>query len=169
MSSLNTEREPDPREREFKDVFGDILDKAKTEDGKKLTQREAARVLAIDESTVARVLAGTRRPPRNISFYEGMRNLPGIEETDIAQLMLTKNAPRWLVADESSPRQPEPVTFGTVARVPGVRAHITVSFDPRQYEFEDGQDIANMLRSTAQLSMRQFLRARQRQQLQGLR
>jgi transcriptional regulator with XRE-family HTH domain len=103
----------------------------------RLTQRQCARILKVDESTIARLEAGTRRPPREVNFYERLRELPGITVSDIAALLSTDDAPQWLVAERDShdgrrDRLPMPV----VASVPGVRVPFHLEVEPGLLEDE---------------------------------
>src|SRR5437667_227400 len=64
-----------------------------------LSQRRMAALLEVAESTVARIEAGTRKPPRQHSFYERLRAVPGLSEADVAALLSTGAAPRWFDND----------------------------------------------------------------------
>ncbi len=90
---------------DHKPTFGELFRDLRTRG--KLSQRKVAGVLGLAESTIARIEAGTRKPPRDASFYEGLRNIPGFTEPEIAALLRTGNAPRWLIgnsADQDIPR-----------------------------------------------------------------
>src|SRR5918992_4610281 len=74
--------------------FGKLLQAFRKREG--LSQLKLAALLGIDDSTVNRIEAGTRKPPRDPRFYQKLREVPGFTDNDIARLMSTEDAPPWL-------------------------------------------------------------------------
>jgi transcriptional regulator with XRE-family HTH domain len=93
-----------------------------------LSQRRLAALLGVDESTVARIEVGARKPPRNLEFYEKLRTVPGITEAEVAALLNTDNAPRWLKHGQPQPTSQPDGNFARVS-VGGFHVDIRVSAD----------------------------------------
>jgi transcriptional regulator with XRE-family HTH domain len=87
--------------------FGKLLQAIRKRVG--LSQSKLAAYLNIDDSTITRMEAGTRKPPRDPGFFDKLRQVPGFTETDIAQLLSTEDSPRWL-AQIRHGTTPEPIS-----------------------------------------------------------
>jgi transcriptional regulator with XRE-family HTH domain len=74
--------------------FGKLLQAFRKRE--RLSQLKLALYLGVDDSTINRIEAGTRKPPRDPHFYQKLREVPGFTDTDIARLMSTEDAPPWL-------------------------------------------------------------------------
>ncbi len=85
--------------------FGQLLKDYRKNLG--LSQRSLAAFLEVDESTIARMEAGTRKPPRSVGFYEKLRQVPGLTEEEIQTLLQTSDAPRWLVPERGAAEETE--------------------------------------------------------------
>lgn len=90
------------------------------------SQREYARYLHVDDSTIARIELGTRKPPRDVAFYERLRDIPDLTDEDIVGLLRTSDAPRWLIKD-SAAEPPAPVVVASVPDISvAMHFHITL-------------------------------------------
>ena len=132
-------------------LFGDLLKSYRQREH--LSQRKAARMLGVDESTVAKLEAGSRKPPIHRSFYENLRDLPGMTRTEIGALLRTENAPLWLAAESD---REEPAPKFNVARVGDIRAVITL--ESSTLPPEDLDDMREIIARTVTLTLRDVLR-----------
>lgn len=108
--------------------FGKLLQAFRKRVG--LSQPKLAAYLQVDDSTINRIEAGTRKPPRDPRFYERLKEIPGFTETDIAQLMGTEDAPPWLAVIRHG-TTPEPISAHPRQIIKeGYRVTITVDVDP---------------------------------------
>lgn len=73
--------------RERAKRFGEQLKALRKVSG--LTQRQTAAIMGIDDSGLSRIEKGKHYPPRETSFYEGLKNLPNCSEFDIQSLFAT--------------------------------------------------------------------------------
>lgn len=64
------------------------------------SQRKFGSLFGMDESTIARLESNSRKPVRKIPFYERLAGISWINEPDVAKLLLTQDAPRWLEPDK---------------------------------------------------------------------
>jgi transcriptional regulator with XRE-family HTH domain len=107
--------------------FGKLLQAIRKRVG--LSQSKLAAYLNIDDSTITRMEAGTRKPPRDPGFFDKLRQVPGFTETDIAQLLGTEDSPRWL-AQIRHGTTPEPISAHPRQIIKeGYRVTITVDVD----------------------------------------
>jgi transcriptional regulator with XRE-family HTH domain len=75
--------------------FGKLLRDFRKREG--LSQIKLASWLNVDDSTVNKLEAGSRRPPRDPKFYERLREVPGFTTSDITLLLqAAEYAPAWL-------------------------------------------------------------------------
>ncbi len=81
-------------------TFGRLLRRQRERVG--LSQRALAAQLGVAESTIARIEAGTRKPPRENSFYDRLREVREFTESDVEALLNSGDAPRWRYNDSSA-------------------------------------------------------------------
>jgi transcriptional regulator with XRE-family HTH domain len=63
----------------------------------KLSQIKLAALLGVDDSTINKLEAGSRKPPRDPKFYGRLREVPGFTESEITLLLqAAEYAPAWL-------------------------------------------------------------------------
>jgi transcriptional regulator with XRE-family HTH domain len=105
--------------------FGKLLQAFRKREG--LSQIKLAALLGIDDSTVNRIEAGTRKPPRDPRFYQKLREVPGFTDNDIARLMSTEDAPPWL-AEIRHGTTPAPIS-SQPRQVVKARYTVTVTVD----------------------------------------
>lgn len=105
--------------------FGKLLQSFRKREG--LSQLKLAAYLGVDDSTVNRMEAGTRKPPRDPRFYQKLREVPGFTEADIARLLSTEDAPPWL-AEIRHGTTPPPLS-GQPRQVIKERFTITLAVD----------------------------------------
>jgi len=146
-----------PPESSGAPLFGELFRSYR--DRESLSQRKAARILGVDESTVAKLEAGTRKPPRDVIFYERLRDLPGVTEAEIAALLKTHNAPKWLVAERGR-EDIVPAPKFSVAKVGNISAIINLEAPANIFPAEDLDDIREIVRRTVTLTLRNVLRQR---------
>lgn len=74
-----------------------------------LSQLKMAAMLGVDDSTINRIEAGSRKPPRNVEFYDKLKTIPGLTESEILLLLSTEQVPRWLhrLKEEITPSTPQ--------------------------------------------------------------
>jgi transcriptional regulator with XRE-family HTH domain len=64
-----------------------------------LSQIKLGSYLNVDDSTINKLEAGSRKPPRDPEFYGRLREVPGFTESDITLLLqAAEYAPEWLPA-----------------------------------------------------------------------
>jgi len=108
--------------------FGNLLRAFRKREG--LSQTKLAAHLGVDDSTINRIEAGTRKPPRDPRFYQKLREVPGFTEEDIVRLLATENAPPWL-AEIRHGATPEPISAHPRQIIKeGYRVTIIVEVDP---------------------------------------
>lgn len=90
--------------------FGRVFKQLRIRSG--LSQNKVAAILEVDSSTIARLEAGTRKPPRAAGFYDRLKDLPGVLEYDLEMLLNTDQAPRWF-ADRRSEKLSSSKSLGT--------------------------------------------------------
>jgi transcriptional regulator with XRE-family HTH domain len=123
-----------------------------------LSQRKVASVLEVDESTIARLEAGTRKPPRDPEFYARLRDIPGFTDEDVVDLLHTEDTPRWVIAlqDRSNPKPPVTSEPQEVA-VAGVKAKFTLEADESRFSPDKIEYIGDMIRRDIDLCIRDFI------------
>ena len=89
---------------------GELLKEFRTRLG--LSQRKLAGKSGVDESTIARIEIGASKLLNKISFFEGLRSIDGLNESEISNLLFTPGAPRWLEPTDKKEAQNAGVIFG---------------------------------------------------------
>ncbi len=74
--------------------FGQILESYRKREG--FSRRKLAGFLQVDETTLAKIEAGTRKPPRDQVFYELLSKVPNFSEEDVRLILASGRAPQWL-------------------------------------------------------------------------
>ena len=128
-----------------------------------LSQRTLAGIVDVDDSTIARIEAGTQKPPRDISFYERLRQVPELTEPEIAALLKTDDAPRWLVGDRDADNKRSNTTLrSTMAVEGGVQINLLVHANPDEFTEDELEAMKEILRIDLELCLGDFLRHRDR-------
>lgn len=140
--------------------FGELLKQYREELG--LTQRTLAMFLGVDASTIARVEAGTRLPPKDVGFYHGLRDVPGLDESHVRALMSTVDAPR-LVTPDNAPLSPtDPLPRVAVVDREGIRMTLQLAGDREVYSSEDLDKLQRSMEDVLRAGLAAFLRPRSR-------
>jgi transcriptional regulator with XRE-family HTH domain len=147
--------------------FGKLLQAIRKRVG--LSQSKLAAYLNIDDSTITRMEAGTRKPPRDPGFFDKLRQVPGFTETDIAQLLSTEDSPRWLAVIRHG-TTPEPITAHPRQIIKeGYRVTVTVDVDPTGLSEEEVkkskervEHLGNLVEQNAEWVLEGFLTLEER-------
>lgn len=84
--------------------WGEHLKTLRIKSGK--NHRTFGNLLDAHSTTVGRWEAGTRKPVREIPFYERLAGINGLTKQDVVELLLTQNAPRFIhAAGEEAERE----------------------------------------------------------------
>jgi len=130
----------------------------------KLSQRQVAAHTVVDESTIARIESGTRKPPRDVAFYDRLREIPGLTEDDYNDLIGTDNAPRWLDHNPKAALATQAARTALVS-VGGLHVASQVYADPDVASETDLGVVAKILQAYQPLMLEEFLAHRHAIQL----
>ncbi len=147
--------------------FGQLLKEYRERIG--LSQRKLASILGVDESTIARVEVGTRKPPREPEFYERLREIPGITEHEIAALLqtdkLATTLAEGLLRGGWQPKNPnntdEMDRRSTLAQGPGLQVNMEVQADPGLND-KELETLKEVTRGIVEMVLKDFVRIRQK-------
>jgi transcriptional regulator with XRE-family HTH domain len=140
-------------------VFGRYLRDLRERAG--MTQEELGEIVDKDKTTIARIESGGRKPPREVSFYERLKHVPGISPDDLAALLRTDNAPRWLVQDDDERIKSVPIRSDE-----GLVIELRVRPGSDQVTDEELEDLITRLVKDIKLRLELFQQAKERRQLQ---
>jgi transcriptional regulator with XRE-family HTH domain len=119
--------------------FGKLLQAFRKRE--RLSQLKLALYLGVDDSTINRIEAGTRKPPRNPDFYQKLREVPGFTDNDIALLMSTEDSPPWL-AEIRHRTTPAPISSQPRQVIKArYRVTVTVEVDPTGLSEEEAKPL----------------------------
>jgi transcriptional regulator with XRE-family HTH domain len=122
-----------------------------------LSQRKVASILQVDESTIARLEAGTRKPPRDPEFYARLRDIPGFTDEDVVGLLHAEDTPRWVAELQHMPN-PKPVTSEPQeVAVAGIKATFTLEVDENRFPPEKIEYVGEMIKRDINLCIRDFI------------
>ena len=126
------------------------------------SQRKLARLLDVDESTIARIETGTRKPPRKVEFYERLRKVPGLTEAKIASLLETDDAPRWLVAQRDTVAKEDTAVRSAIASGSGVRVSIVLQANNSELALTDKEldTLKNLVKEDVEQVLANFFERR---------
>ncbi len=158
VGQFNSQSDVKPR-------FGQVmLDLRKRE---KLSQRKLAAILRVDESTIARIEGGTRKPPRDPEFYQRWHSIPGITDGDIGQMLDTEDVPRWMSQLHNDGGIKKPATDPNQAYVSfRVGASLKFEVDASIYSPDETERIRELVKQVAELSLRtEIIKNRNRSRL----
>jgi transcriptional regulator with XRE-family HTH domain len=132
--------------------FGKLLRDFRKREG--YSQIKLAAWLEVDDSTVNKLEAGSRRPPRDPKFYERLREVPGFTESDITLLLqAAEYAPAWLSEfNQGQGVRRETPQQQSIEEL-GVRFILTVEAETRNLTDEDVEE----LKTLAEKELKSFL------------
>lgn len=78
-----------------------------------LSKRQLARMLGKSVSTIARIEDGTMKPPRDAEFYQRLREVPGLTNEEVDELLQTDAVPPIFIAPGEAPEPySHKITYG---------------------------------------------------------
>lgn len=130
-----------------------------------LSQRSAARYLEVNESTVARIVFGSRNPPSDDrQFYENLATIPGLNRAEVGELLkarlpvlgLTKTELATL-EDRYRGRFPPPTKgrLTTITTPQGFEFNLRVINNAAGLSDEDLEVLGDVIRIEAEMVLRQ--------------
>lgn len=133
--------------------FGQQFKALRTREG--LSQRRIAALLGVHDTTIARIEAGARKPPRNLSFYERLLTVPGFTKEDIVNdLFRTRNGPRWFDQAESENNE------NTIVSAGGFEYQVRLRTAPTGLPPEKIEQVGQLVKTEIELCLRDFTRRR---------
>jgi transcriptional regulator with XRE-family HTH domain len=126
-----------------------------------LTQRELAEALNVDNSYIARLENGTRNPPRKIGFYNRLRAIRTVADSDIRDLLNAEDAPPWLMKNPSRSNSIGSAN-GLSKQVSAGGFHIKYSaaIDPDVTDPAELEAVESLVRVQIERTLRDYLRQR---------
>lgn len=132
-------------------AFGQLLRRYRERE--ELSQRQLASILAVDGSTIAKIEAGTRKPPHTHTFYERLREVPGFSIDDVKNLLRTYDAPAWLDDEKAIPT--------AVASVAGLHVEVRLHADTSGLSDEEVQSVKQVIQADVEACLQDYFRLKE--------
>lgn len=137
--------------------FGQLLRGYRERAG--LSQRRLASVLRVDESTIARIEAGTRKPFRDISLYQHFLEVPGFNREEVKNLLSAEDA-LGKIMDLLFGEKKRPTPVPTRVDKGGVHIDFSVDGTRAHLNSEEERAVSEILKQYLYLCLSDFLRHR---------
>ncbi len=119
-----------------------------------LSQRTLAASIGIPQSNLSMIERGKRHPPRLVSFYEHLRQVPGVEESEVVALRRAQDAPVWLINDQNL----EAAQRTAVVSEPDVDIELRIHVDPAEFYPDELDALQQVVITDVRLALSSFLR-----------
>ena len=136
--------------------FGKLLRDVRKREG--YSQIKLASWLNVDDSTVNKLEAGSRKPPRDPQFYERLREVPGFTESDITLLLqAAEYAPEWLAVFNKGQGVRSESPFQRSVEKLGVTVNFSVEAPTKNLTDEEVEELRILFEKDVQSFLEHYL------------